>query len=55
MFVAIKEKYEQEQRDKEAALGASKGSGAGKPKKDLSTPGLSAEEHKKLWRQTVGR
>ena len=55
MFVAIKEKFEQEQRDKEAALGASKGSGAGKPRKDFTTPGLTSEDHKEMWKRALKR
>lgn len=51
MFVAIREKYEQEQRDKEASLGASKGSGGVKPQKSFSTSGLSQEEHKEMWKK----
>ena len=54
MFVAIQERIERERADKAASLGASKGSGQGKPKKDVSSPGLSAEEHKRLWKQKVG-
>jgi len=55
MFVAIKAKYEQEQRDKEASMGASRGSGAGKSKKDFTTPGLSADDHKLMWQRQMGR
>jgi len=51
MFVAIREKYEQEQRDKEASLGASKGSGGVKPQKSFKTPGLSPEDHKAMWKK----
>jgi len=52
-FLFRKEKFEQEKKDKEAGLGASKGSGQGKPKKDFSTPGLSQDEHKKLWKRAM--
>lgn len=55
MFLAIQEKFEKEQRDKEASLGASKGSGAGKPRKDFSTPDLTAEDHKRLWQRQMGK
>lgn len=54
-FVFRKEKMEQEARDKEAALGASKGAGAGKPRKDFTTKGLTADEHKAMWKKTIGR
>lgn len=53
-FQYRKEKMEQEARDKEAQLGASRGSGAGKPKKDFSSPGLSPEEHKAMWKKVNG-
>lgn len=48
IFVAVKEKFEQDKKQKDASLPASRGSGAAKPKKDLTTPGLSREEHRKL-------
>lgn len=48
IFVAVKEKYEKELKQKDASLGASRGSAAAKPKKDFSTPGLTREEHKAL-------
>lgn len=54
-FLYRKEKMEQEARDKEAQLGASKGSGAGKSKKDFSTPGLSPEDHKAMWKKAIGK
>jgi len=50
-----KEKMEQEKRDKEAQLGASKGSGSVSKSKDFSTPALSPEEHKAMWRKAMGR
>jgi len=53
MFLAIQERIERERADKAASLGASKGSGQGKPRKDVSSPGLTAEEHKRLWKQRV--
>lgn len=48
IFVAVKEKYEKELKQKDASLGASRGSAAAKPKKDFSTPGLTREEHKAM-------
>lgn len=54
-FLYRKEKMEQEARDKEAQLGASKGSGAGKSRKDFSTPGLSDADHKAMWKKSLGR
>lgn len=53
MFVAIKSRIEQEQRDQEAALGASRGSGAGKPQKDFVTPGLKSDDHRKMWKAAL--
>ena len=53
-FQYRKEKMEQEARDKEAQLGASRGSGAAKPKKDFRSPGLSPEEHKAMWKKVNG-
>lgn len=48
IFVAVKERFEKDQKQKDASLGASRGSGSVKPKRDFSTPGLSKEEHKAL-------
>lgn len=48
IFVALKENFEKEIKQKSASLGASRGAGAVKPKVTLSTPGLSREEHRRL-------
>ena len=48
IFVAMKEQFEKDQKQKEVSLGASRGSGTPAPKKDASTPNLSREEHKKI-------
>lgn len=48
IFVAVKEKFEKTQKTKNASLPAARGAGSIRPKKDLNTPGLSREEHKKL-------
>jgi hypothetical protein len=48
LFTGIKDQYEKDKKSKAASLGASKGSGTNKPKKDLSTPGLTKAEHKAL-------
>jgi hypothetical protein len=45
IFVAVKEKFEKDQKQEAASLPASRGSGASKPKKDFFTPGLTREEH----------
>lgn len=48
IFVAVKEKFEKEQKQKDASLPASRGSGTVKAQKSLATPGLSRDEHRKL-------
>jgi len=53
VFVAMKEKFEKDQKQKDASLPASRGSGAVKVQKTVSTPGLSREDHKKL-AQSIG-
>ena len=54
-FLYRKEKMERDALDKEAALGASRGSGGGKARKDFSTSGLSPEEHKAMFKKVVGK
>jgi hypothetical protein len=51
IFVAVKEKYDNELKSKKASVGSSKGSGSAKPKKDASTPGLTREEHVALFNE----
>lgn len=53
IFVAVKEKFEREKKSSNASLGASRGSGSAKVKKDLSTPGLTREEHMKLAQEAI--
>ncbi len=48
IFVAIKENFEKDQKQKDASLPASRGSGSVKAKKDFATPGLSRDEHRKM-------
>lgn len=50
LFVAFKEKKEREDKAQKASIGASQGSGSSQKGKTVSTPGLSAEEHKELWK-----
>jgi len=50
IFISIKEKKEQEDKNTAASLGASKGSGKVKARKSTATPNLSEEEHRNLWR-----
>jgi hypothetical protein len=51
LFKLVKENYEKELKSKEASLGSSKGSGNASAKKTASTPGLSRDEHKAMWKQ----
>ncbi len=48
IFVAVKEKFEKDLKQKDASLPAGRGSGSAKPKKDFSSPGLSRDEHMKM-------
>ncbi len=54
-YLAIKKAQEDEVKSSQAKLGASKGSGSKKAEKTFNTPGLTAEEHKALWREKMGR
>jgi hypothetical protein len=54
-YLAIKQAKENEVKSSQAKLGASKGSGSKKAEKSFNTPGLTAEEHKELWREKMGR
>jgi len=51
LFKLAKEDFEREAKQKEASLGSSKGSGNSQAKKSISSPGLSKEEHKAMWKQ----
>jgi hypothetical protein len=48
LFVAIKEKFEREQKQKASSMPASRGAGSVKAQKDFKTPGLTAAEHKAM-------
>jgi hypothetical protein len=54
IFVALKEKFEKEKKQKDASLPASRGSGAAAVPKTVSQPGLSREEHQRLAREALG-
>lgn len=54
IFIALKEKKDAETRAEKARLGASRGSGSVRKEKSLNTPGLTAAEHKELWRNSNG-
>lgn len=51
LFVTWSEKREAKKRSEEASLGASRGSGSTTGEKSTKTPGLSAEEHREIWRK----
>lgn len=53
IFVAVKERLEKEQKQKDASLPASRGSGGVKATKDFSTPNLSEEEHRRMFNEKV--
>lgn len=53
LFVASKDIFDKNKKQKEASLGASRGSGSTKPKTTLATPGISREEHKRLSQETL--
>lgn len=48
IFVAVKEKFERDQKSSAASLGAARGAGTAKVVKTPNSPGLSREEHMKL-------
>ncbi len=47
-FIAVKEKFEKDQKKADASLPASRGAGGVKPQKTVSSPGLTRDEHKEL-------
>ncbi len=48
IFVAMKEKFEKDQKTKEASVGASRGAGGTKVQKNFNTPGLSRDDHRAM-------
>lgn len=54
LFTLWKEKKDAEDKAKKAQLGASNGSPTSRKKKDISSSGLSKDEHKALWREKMG-
>lgn len=54
LFIALKEKQESEKRAQSASVGVSKGSSQKSAKVDFSTPNLTQEQHKELWKKTMG-
>lgn len=55
IFVAIKEKFEKDSKEKTATLPASRSSGALKPKKDFKSAGLTEAEHKEMFEARFNR
>jgi hypothetical protein len=53
IFIAVKEKFEKEKKQQEASLGASRGAGAVKAEKSFNSPGLSRDEHKKMFQSAL--
>ena len=51
LFSAFKSKKEEQEKSEKSKLGASRGSSSVKREKDYSTPGLSDEEHKEIWKR----
>lgn len=49
VFKAFEKQFEEEKKTESARLGASKGSGTRREQKTFKTPGLSKEEHRKMW------
>ncbi len=54
LFITFQEKMKEEEKKENAKLGASKGSGQEEPKSDFRS-GMSADEHKKAWKERMGR
>lgn len=55
MYQVFKKKKEDDLKAEKARLGASRGSGSVKQTKTVSSPGLTPEEHKALWRESMGK
>lgn len=55
LFKAYQEKMVEERKREQAKLGASRGSSVSQGKASFTTPGLSAEDHKKLWKEAMSK
>jgi hypothetical protein len=55
LFVAWKQQKDEKDKSEKARLGASRGSGKVSQEKSFSTPGLSQEDHKKMWKDKFSR
>lgn len=55
LFIAWQTKREADQKAEQARLGASKGSAVSSGKVSFTTPNISAEEHKRLWKEAMSK
>jgi hypothetical protein len=55
IFVAMKEKFEKDTKQKNASLPASRGAGNVKPSKNFHSPGLTRDEHKEMFNRIVNK
>lgn len=55
IFKSFKANKEATEKQANAKLGASRGSGSVKKEKTFATKGLSDQDHKEMWRQSQGR
>jgi hypothetical protein len=55
LFKTYQEKVEQERKAEKAKLGVSKGSSISQGKASFTSPGLSEDEHKKLWKESMSK
>ena len=53
LFVAVKEKFEKDNRQSKAGMGAARGAGGAKVQKSVSSPGLTREEHMNLAKKAL--
>lgn len=55
LFVAIKDKFEKDQKHKAASLPASRGAGSVQAPKAVNTPNLARDEHRRLAKEAATR
>lgn len=55
LFASYYESVTKQRKSEAAKLGASKGSGQVQSKPNISAPGLSEEEHKRLWKELTNQ
>ncbi len=54
LFIAFQKELKEQEKKENAKLGASQGSGQDDPKKEFK-PGMSADDHKKAWKEKMGK